>query len=296
MEDSIGKLCSAVAKFCNHLETNCSALRQSVERRPIPLDSASTTFVQSVNRRISAAGGDLNMLESMAFATVSFEELLGHCTEVLKKNQSDIYAIEDHLRTAFNYIPPLNFDEEDDLDSNALGAFSPGSQSLESNNEAYAEQDALFDDSLSLKNFGISDVSLASIASQGTNGEAGLEFEMDEPEFHIGDSSDDFKQYNVSQCHLSVSREDYESLPKHMKGLASWEDLVVAVEKLNSYIQSKKSKPDTIQQDEIELLDLGYKARSYLLLLIKMNRLCVETNEGVISYKVLQTHTERCCK
>lgn len=73
------------------------------------VDSASTTFVQSVNRRISAAEGDLNMLESMSFATVSFEELLGHCNEVLKKNQSDIIALQDHLRSFSNYIPPRLF-------------------------------------------------------------------------------------------------------------------------------------------------------------------------------------------
>ncbi|KAK6139772.1 hypothetical protein DH2020_026448 [Rehmannia glutinosa] len=276
MEEPIGKLCRTVTKFCNHLQTSCSALKESVDRRPIPLDSASTTFVQSVNRRVSAAGDDLNMLESMSFATVSFEELLGYCNEVLKKNQNDIFALQDHLRSSSNYIPPLDFDEEDVLDHCALDDFSLGSS-----NESKGDDVAL-DDSLSLKNFGISDVSLATIASQDTS------FEMDEPDFQIvGETTDDLNQYEDSRHLLNISRDDYESLPKHMKGLVSWEDLLVAVEKMNSCIATRKIKPDTFRQDEIELLELGYKARSYLLLLIKLNRLSIETNEGVISYRVL---------
>ncbi|KAK6139736.1 hypothetical protein DH2020_026496 [Rehmannia glutinosa] len=281
MEEPIGKLCRTVTKFCNHLQTSCSALKESVDRRPIPLNSASTTFVQSVNRRVSAAGDDLNMLESMSFATVSFEELLGHCNEVLKKNQNDIFALQDHLRSSSNYIPPLDFDEEDVVDHCALDDFSLGS-SNESKGDDVAEEDPLLDDSLSLKNFGISDVSLATIASQDDTS-----FEMDEPDFQIGETTDDLNQYEDSRHLLNISRDDYESLPKHMKGLVSWEDLLVAVEKMNSCIATRKIKPDTFRQDEIELLELGYKARSYLLLLIKMNRLSIETNEGVISYRVL---------
>ncbi|KAK6131637.1 hypothetical protein DH2020_034651 [Rehmannia glutinosa] len=281
MEEPIGKLCRTVTKFCNHLQTSCSALKESVDRRPIPLDSASTTFVQSVNRRVSSAGDDLNMLESMSFATVSFEELLGHCNEVLKKNQNDIFALQDHLRSSSNYIPPLDFDEEDVVDHCALDDFSLGSSNEFKGNDV-AEEDPLLDDSLSLKNFGISDVSLATIASQDDNS-----FEMDEPDFQIGETTDDLNQYEDSRHLLNVSRDDYESLPKHMKGLVSWEDLLVAVEKMNSCIATRKIKPDTFRQDEIELLELGYKARSYLLLLIKMNRLSIETNEGVISYRVL---------
>lgn len=38
----------------------------------------------------------------MSFGTVSFEELLGYCNEVYKKNQSDLSELEDHLRT-FGY-------------------------------------------------------------------------------------------------------------------------------------------------------------------------------------------------
>ncbi|KAL3628111.1 hypothetical protein CASFOL_027157 [Castilleja foliolosa] len=284
MEEQIRKFGKTATKFCNHLQTSCAALKESVDRRPIPLDSASTTFVQSVNRRVSAAGDDLNMLESMSFATVSFEELLGHCNEVLKKNQNDIYALQDHLRSSSNYIPPVDFDEENVVDDCELDDFSPGSSNLSKNNDI-AEEDPLFNDSLSLKNFGISDVSLATLASQC--GESVANFQMDdEPDFMI-DATGGLDRYEDSRHRLNVSIDDYESLPKLMKGLVSWEDLLVAVEKINSYIATKKIKPVAFRQDEIELLELGFKARSYLLVLIKMNRLNIETNEGVISYRVL---------
>nr|GMD83353.1 Angiomotin like [Ipomoea batatas] len=99
MEASIRKFSKTVAAFCNHLQTSSDALKQSVDRRPIPLDSASTTFVQCLNRRVSSASSDLNLLESMSFGTVSFEELLGHCNEVYKKNQNDLLFLQDHLRS-----------------------------------------------------------------------------------------------------------------------------------------------------------------------------------------------------
>ncbi|KAL6507815.1 hypothetical protein OROGR_024010 [Orobanche gracilis] len=254
MEESIGKFCGTVTKFCNHLQASYGALKESVDRRPIPLDSASTTFVQSVNRRVSAAGDDLNLLESMSFATVSFEELLGHCNEVLKKNQNDFFALQDHLHSCNKYIPPPDFDEEDAMGDSALDNFSTGISSEFKSNDT-TEEDPLLDDSLSLKNFGISDVSLATIASQCDD--CDTNFEMDEPDFQIGGARDDLNQTEDSRHRLNVSRDDYECLPKHMKGLLPWEDLSVAVEKMNSCIAAKKIKPDTFRQDEIELLELA---------------------------------------
>ncbi|KAL6559091.1 hypothetical protein OROHE_006460 [Orobanche hederae] len=282
MEESVGKFCRTAAKFCNHLQTSCGALKESVDRRPIPLDSASTTFVQSINRRVSASGDDLNFLESMSFATVSFEELMGHCNEVLKKNQNDFLALQDHLHSSNKYIPPPDFDEEDAIGDSALDNFSTCiSNEFKSNDTA--EEDPLLDDSLSLKNFGISNVSLATIASQCDD--CDTNFEMDEPDFQIGGARDDLNQTEDSRHRLNVSRDDYECLPKHMKGLVPWEvvplglssirlvayqpefscsenwitgvdDLSVAVEKMNSCIATKKIKPDTFRQDEIELLEL----------------------------------------
>lgn len=70
------------------------------------VDSASSTFVQCLNRRVSSTSSDLNLLESMSFGTVSFEELLGHCNEVYKKNQVDILELEDRLKS-FGYVPGM---------------------------------------------------------------------------------------------------------------------------------------------------------------------------------------------
>ncbi|XP_042047585.1 uncharacterized protein LOC121793618 [Salvia splendens] len=275
MEESVGKLCTTLAKFCNHLQTSCAALKESVDRRPIPLDSASTTFIQSVNRRVSAAGYDLNILESMSFATVSFEELLGHCNEVLKKNRNGISDLQDHLCSSSNYIAPLDFDEEAVVDDTFS---SESGDELRRSDDV--EDDPLLDDSMSLKKFGISDSSLAAIASQ-----AHTKVEMYESEFEIEEErTDQLKQCEDSKLSLNVSRDDYESLPKIMKGLASWEDLQIAVDKMKSWLGSKA---ESFQQDEIELMGLGYKARSYVLLLLRMNRVRIETNEGVISYRIL---------
>ncbi|XP_022861215.1 uncharacterized protein LOC111381645 [Olea europaea var. sylvestris] len=234
MEELMGKFCKTVAEFCNHLQNSCAALKESVDRRPIPLDSASTTFVQSVNRRVSTAASDLNVLESMSFGTVSFEELLGHCNEVLKNTQNDVCVLEDHLRSSFNYIPPLDFDD-DDVEDSSLDNFSVENSKSDLKVNSI-EEDPLLDDSLSLKNFGISDVCLATIASQ-----ADRDFEMEEPyhrfptenlEAMEGEIEDDFKKYENSKHLINVSRDEYESLPKFMKNLTSWE-----VRKYFSYLQ-----------------------------------------------------------
>ncbi|EPS58969.1 hypothetical protein M569_15843, partial [Genlisea aurea] len=143
------------------------------------------------------------------------------------------------------------------------------------------------DDPLScLRNFGISEASLATIASQGEK------IDAYEPSNCKAETTDDYLKPSAEESiHLlKVSLDGYESLPKHMKGLASWEELVTAVEKINTHLKNKPANQDDniIQQNEIESLDLGFKARSYLLLLIKLDGLQVQTDGGgIISYKVL---------
>ncbi|KAK1434059.1 hypothetical protein QVD17_10977 [Tagetes erecta] len=61
------------------------------------LDLFSLSIVQCLRHRVSTTTRDLNLLESMAFDTVSLEELLGHYNEIYKKNESDIVEIEDRL-------------------------------------------------------------------------------------------------------------------------------------------------------------------------------------------------------
>ncbi|KAI7746102.1 hypothetical protein M8C21_024667 [Ambrosia artemisiifolia] len=284
MEDSITQFRDGVGRFCNHLESSSAALLQSVNRRPIPFDSASLSFVQCLNRRVSTATSDLNLLESMSFDTVSFEELLGHCNEIYKKNESDVVELEARL-SAFGYVAGLEIDEpeEDIIDSQP-------NTSLDVKNTM--EDDSLFDDTLSLQNLGISDASLATINSEGYN-----KIEMDplyepamdysEKESKQLDEDDKRDKLEDVKSSIMVPKDAYESLPSYMKSLASWEDLLAAVEKMNLHLKQKTKNHNFFTQDEVSSLDLGSKTRSYLLLLVKMNRLVVETIDGLISYKLL---------
>ncbi|XP_025660098.2 uncharacterized protein, partial [Arachis hypogaea] len=86
---------------------------------------------------------------------------------------------------------------------------------------------------------------------------------------------------------IKISEREFECLPGYMKGLATWEDLVVAVDKINSSLRKKTNGGNYFRQDEIPSFDLGPKARSYLLVLVRMNRLVVETIDGILSYRVL---------
>jgi hypothetical protein len=54
---------------------------------------------------LSSASSDLNVLDSMGFGTVSFKELLGHCNEVYKKNQSDLARLQNRLQSFGFHIP-----------------------------------------------------------------------------------------------------------------------------------------------------------------------------------------------
>ncbi|PSS15830.1 Angiomotin like [Actinidia chinensis var. chinensis] len=302
MDDSIRVFGKALASFCNDLQRSCDALKQSVDRRPIPLDSASSTFVQCLNRRVSSTSSDLNMLESMSFGTVSFEELLGYCNEVYKKNQSDLAELEDRLGS-FGYVPEPDIDEEDVAsdDSNVGLGFEL----------KMVDADPLLEDSLSLKDLGLSDVCLATIASEANKNVDSLDISVPElmnpcnenqhgmkgqyrpaPKFldmTAGEVEDDLKSVGVPQSVINISKDDYENLPSYMKTLASWEDLLAAVEKMNSIMSQKKITKggSFFHQDDLASMDLGHKGRSYLLLLLRMNRLVVETVDGLISYRVL---------
>ncbi|KAG2664925.1 hypothetical protein I3843_16G102300 [Carya illinoinensis] len=62
------------------------------------IDSISSSFIKSLNCQVSNASSDLNVLNSMILRIVSFEELLGHCNEICKKNQSDLSELQDNLK------------------------------------------------------------------------------------------------------------------------------------------------------------------------------------------------------
>ncbi|WRX24727.1 hypothetical protein QQP08_017214 [Theobroma cacao] len=342
MEDLITDFSKTLGSFCNHLQSSCDALKQSIDRRPIPLDSASSTFVQCLNRRVSSSTADLNLLDSMSFGTVSFEELLGHCYQIFNKNQTDLLDLEDRLKP-LGYFPQLEIDddeeEEEVLDSKerSFAVTNSVMKSLEdplypsfllsidkirksknfsiiSKNELVSFLDVVscsLDESLSLKNFGLSDVCLATLASQANHKVDDSDLSFGENMKYYGDKASNSKgtykpatdtfevtkgevenelhQVDAPRPAIQVSKDGYEGLPSYMTSLASWEDLLAAVEKINSSL-SKKEKTkgyNYFHQDEIESLDLGPKGRAYLLLLVRMNHLVVETIDGLISYRVL---------
>ncbi|KAJ6300353.1 hypothetical protein OIU76_021200 [Salix suchowensis] len=316
MEETISEFSKSIGSFCNHLQSSCDALKQSIDRRPIPLDSASSTYIQCLNRRVASASSDLNLLESMAFGTVSFEELLGHCNEVYKSSENRILEFQDRLRS-FGYVPAVGSDDEADLSiSMELGlnlkdemdpsAAYNGPVSVASSIMKSLEEDPLMDESLSLKSLGLSDVCLATLAAEANSKINDPDISMRDTKMYYGDKLHNMKSLDQNTGNMEViegelkpaealravvkaSKDDYESLPSYMKSLTSWEDLLAAVEKINSSLKMKdKTKGNNyFRQDEITSMDLGPKARTYLLLLTRMNQLAVETVDGLISYKVL---------
>ncbi|KAK7284738.1 hypothetical protein RJT34_19491 [Clitoria ternatea] len=242
-EDSISSFCNALAAFCNHLHSSSDALKLSIDRRPIPLDSASSTFVECLNLRVSSATSDLDMLDSMSFGTVSFEELLGHCNEFYKKNHADLLQLEDRLKN-YGYVPG-------DLSS----------QELEKVQESKQQDQPVADIMISFNSDG-----------------SFLSDELDKK---------NLKSAEARSSTLKILQSEFECLPSYMKGLASWEDLLVAVDKINLCLSKKTNGCNFFRQDEIPSFELGSKARSYLLLLVRMNRLVVETIDGLLSYRVL---------
>ncbi|CAH8312772.1 unnamed protein product [Eruca vesicaria subsp. sativa] len=273
MEEEMKKLSKSLGGFCNHLQSSCDAFNQSLQRRPIPLDSASSTFIKSLTRKLSTAGTELNFLESMSFGTVSFEELLGHCNQIYKRNQEEVLNLQDRL-TDFGYVP---------------------------------------DDSPNFKSLGLSDACLATLASQSKGGRfvssttvkdsyntsleesvKGKPFETSAlpvpktSELSNEDENVAVEMGRTSRPSITLIKEEYENLPSFMKTLASWEDLLSAVEKFNSVLCSKKGTNGSyyFRADEIPTLGLGNKEKAYTLLLTRMKRLVVETTDGVVSYRV----------
>ncbi|KAF9664826.1 hypothetical protein SADUNF_Sadunf16G0058400 [Salix dunnii] len=317
MEETISEFSKSIGSFCNHLQSSCDALKQSIDRRSIPLDSASSTYIQCLNRRVASASSDLNLLESMAFGTVSFEELLGHCNEVYKNSENRILEFQDRLMS-FGYVPAeVEIDDEADLSTSmGLGlnlkdemdpsAAYNGPVSVASSIMKSLEEDPLMDESLSLKSLGLSDVCLATLAAEANSKINDPDISMRDTQKYYGDKLHNLKSLDQNTGNMEViegelkpaealravvkaSKDDYESLPSYMKSLTSWEDLLTAVEKINSSLKTKdKTKGNNyFRQDEITSMDLGPKARTYLLLLTRMNQLAVETVDGLISYKVL---------
>ncbi|KAJ8649640.1 hypothetical protein MRB53_002663 [Persea americana] len=321
MDESISIFCKTLASFCKNTHSTSQALKDSTDRRPIPLDSASSTFIQCLNRRVSSVSSDLNLLESMVLETVSFEELLGHCNEVYKKNQNDLQQLQDRLQTSFGYVPDIKMDEEVDISDLAtptgitMKFLSPKGgldyPSIDSGQvRRRLEEDPIFDDSICIQDLGLSDAGLATLASEANDELASPEASpQNSMSYDYGKRCEKKIGYKLpsealgktgtpnhcplasstTQTILKISNDDYDKLPSYMKSLAPWEDLQAAVVKMNSVL-CEKEKPMggySLDQDEIASLELGSKARSYLLMLLRMSRLLVETIDGSIVYRVI---------
>ncbi|KAJ0266252.1 Spindle and kinetochore-associated protein 3 [Hirschfeldia incana] len=315
MEEELKRLSKSLGGFCNHLQSSCDAFNQSLQRRPIPLDSASSTFIKSLNRRLSTAGSELNFLESMSFGTVSFEELLGHCNQIYKSNQDELLNLQDRL-SDFGYVPGIEIDEAIDEESD-FGEDSkheddddPESPSLQRSVIKRFDEDDLLDDSPNFKSLGLSDA-CQTLASESKATRFASSVVKDPPYTSLEESAKS-KPFDTSALHVSKTSElsndeygavetgitstptitlikdDYENLPSYMKALASWEDLLSAVEKFNSVLCSKKETNGSyyFRADEIPTLGLGHKEKAYTVLLTRMKRLVVETTDGVVSYRV----------
>ncbi|EOA21168.1 hypothetical protein CARUB_v10001515mg [Capsella rubella] len=311
MEEELKSLSKSLGGFCNHLQSSCDAFNHSLQRRPIPLDSASSTFINSLNRRLSTAASELNFLDSMSFGTVSFEELLGHCSQIYKNNQDHLLHLQDRL-TDFGYVPEIEIDQGIDEESDFNAYVHGDSRHLGDDLEPYSlqvkkglDEDDLLYDSLNLKKLGLSDACLATLASEGNDNVKDPETSLKESvkaktfdtsslpppkasELSNKDENATLEMDRTSGPTLTLLKEEYESLPSFMKSLASWEDLLSAVQKFNMVLDSKKQTNGSyyFRADEIPTLRLGHKEKAYTLLLTRMKRLVVETKDGVVSYRV----------
>ncbi|KAK9733205.1 hypothetical protein RND81_04G051200 [Saponaria officinalis] len=300
MEETISKMSKNLANFCNNLQSTSQAFKQSLDRRPIPLDSASTTFMRSLNGRVSTLTADLNLMDSMSFATVSFEELLGHCDQLYQQNHSQLLHLHAHLQS-FGYISSSDVidDVEEEFMAQSNNSPEPDAKFLSSyhgNTSHRLEDDPLFDEPPSLQNLGLSEICLATLASEGDEKKDVLDTppKLRSSEVHSQDTVGGEVNYGSNICGealkmIFVSDDDYESLPSYMKSLAPWKDLLSAVAKMNSFLSKKGNSQQSnfFHPEELESMGLGQKGRSYLLLLVRMNRLVVEIKSGLITYRVL---------
>ncbi|ESQ40490.1 hypothetical protein EUTSA_v10014358mg [Eutrema salsugineum] len=274
MEEELNCLGKSLGGFCSHLQSSCDAFNNSLQRRPIPLDSASSTFIKSLNRRLSTADSELNFLDSMSFGTVSFEELLGHSNQIYKNNQEDLLRLQDCL-TDFGYVPEIEIDESKEEESD-FGAFEhEGSKHSDDDLEPHSlqrsvfkglDEDDLLDDSLNLKNLELSDACLATLALKGALPASKASMLSNEDEYATLDMD------RTSVPAITLVKEEYESLPSYMKALASWKK-----ERNGCYY---------FRADEISTLGLGHKEKAYTVLLTRMKRFLVETSDGLVSYRV----------
>ncbi|KAI4988547.1 hypothetical protein ZWY2020_030177 [Hordeum vulgare] len=303
MDALISAMCGSLSEVLTHADSHSRALSDALSRRAIPLESATNAFLQGLDRRVEAAGADLEHLESLAFGTVSVEELLGHCCEALNIVSRHADAIEFRL-VSYGYVAPEvedEVEEEEGRDTGELevpgnGGFGGSSSVLRSARKRFDDDDdddALFEDSMSLKNFGISDACLATLSSQDIDFSASPKMpdrkpgSVDHQEIleKAEEPTPPQNETDEQDGMIRASKEEYDKLPPYMKSLASWEELHDAVSKLNAYFAGDKAQ-GRLNQDDVGSIGLGRKGRSYLLILLRLNQLAMETIDGSIFYNL----------
>ncbi|CAO2204976.1 unnamed protein product [Urochloa humidicola] len=301
MERSISSLCASLSSVLDHADSSSRELADAVSRRPIHLESATTAFLQKLDRLVEVANADLERLESMACGAVSFEELLGHCGEALNVYARHADVIESRL-ASFGYEPPNVEPEVDaevldgdigELGDPANGCFGVSSSVLRSSRGRLSNEDhGLYP---SLKSLGLSDACLATLSSEATdyvenpkelykNPESAddskkimKEAEVIAPQSKRNDQDNSFKEV------IRASKEEYEQLPPYMKSLASWEELQEGICKLNSYFGGAQGSV-SLNQDDVGAIGLGRKGRACLLMLLRLNQLTMEAVNGSTFY------------
>ncbi|KAF3502229.1 hypothetical protein F2Q69_00045402 [Brassica cretica] len=241
----------------------------------------------------------------MSFGTVSFEELLGHCNQIYKSNQEEVLNLQERLAD-FGYVAGVEIDEESEDSDDDLE-----SPSLQPSVLKRLDVDDLLDDSPNFKSLGLSDACLATLASESkaarfvssavkdpytsleesVKGKPVVTSALPVPKTSDLSNEDEVgavEMGRTSRPTITLIKDEYESLPSFMKALASWEDLLSAVEKFNAVLCNKKETNGSyyFRADELPTLGLGHKEKAYTLLLTRMKRLVVETKEGVVSYRV----------
>ncbi|KAF3789505.1 hypothetical protein EJ110_NYTH18139 [Nymphaea thermarum] len=321
MDDPTMEFCKFLRSYCDRLEKNCTSLRESVDRKPIPLEF-STSFLDRLDRQVSSLYGDLESLGSMVADTVSFEELLGHCNEIYKYNAIRIAQLEDKMKelgidlSSFSLwfssveIRYENIGEDPDGGTPISGTYIDLDSLSDSEQERKTTPDyPILDDSLSFRELGFSDAFLATLASEGDRLESPKyssselsKYEKDN-QITVGNGSD--KHSSDISDHLldngdnngdtisgsaghriEIAKSDYDQLPFYLRILASWEELHEAVLKMNERLCGHGIY--SFDQSRLESLGLlGLKARSCLLVLLQMKRLVLESSvDGAVVYRV----------
>lgn len=355
MQDPSSIFCNQLRSFCDHLQSTCNNLKASMQQRPIPLGSSLNSSLEGLNRRLTSTNQQVEALESMTIDTISFQELLGHCNQIYKQNESALAVLEDRLKE-YGYEPGeidsgdepspshLNSPRTDKVSE--LESFLNHSLAIQTTSQAFnnrtgagtasflsstpvsvrdcsrnvLQDDFMFEDSVSLQDLGLSDACLATLAGEANKGNYSREYspapsmlpshkskcqDKELPSDHLNfpdflsksHPSKDLQQVETTRegtagdSILPVSKAEYDRTPSWLRDLASWEDLDDGIGKINSFLLKRTTQDsgkgaELFGQDDLEPLGLGPKARAYLLLLVRMNRLTLEHQAGVTMYRL----------